>query len=171
MKGSKLYIRIINLLLIGIILLYYNSTINTYALEEKNEKIQAELEAEKNYSFGLLAGIQGVLGTEPVSEAGNDSIYKDGTYTGDAKGYGGNIKVQVVIAGGEITNIEVLSAKDEDEAYYNTAIRIIDNMLDKDPECGHDIFCDLYIHRNKECSHCSIETGGEINVEKENENN
>ena len=97
----------------------------------KNEKIQAELEAEKNYSSGLLAGIQGVLGTEPVSEAGNDSIYKDGTYTGDAKGYGGNIKVQVVIAGGEITNIEVLSAKDEDEAYYNTAIRIIDNMLDK----------------------------------------
>lgn len=131
MKGSKLYIRIINLLLIGIILLYYNSTINTYALEEKNEKIQAELEAEKNYSSGLLAGIQGVLGTEPVSEAGNDSIYKDGTYTGDAKGYGGNIKVQVVIAGGEITDIEVLSAKDEDEAYYNTAIRIIDNMLDK----------------------------------------
>ncbi len=131
MKGSKLYIRIINLLLIGIILLYYNSTMNTYALEEKNEKIQAELEAEKNYSSGLLAGIQGVLGTEPVSEAGNDSIYNDGTYTGDAKGYGGNIKVQVVIAGGEITNIEVLSAKDEDEAYYNTAIRIIDNMLDK----------------------------------------
>ena len=131
MKGSKLYIRIINLLLIGIILLYYNSTMNTYALEEKNEKIQAELEAEKNYSSGLLAGIQGVLGTEPVSEAGNDSIYKDGTYTGDAKGYGGNIKVQVVIAGGKITNIEVLSAKDEDEAYYNTAIRIIDNMLDK----------------------------------------
>lgn len=131
MKGSKLYIRIINLLLIGIILLYYNSTMNTYALEEKNEKIQAELEAEKNYSSGLLAGIQGVLGTEPVSEAGNDSIYKDGTYAGDAKGYGGNIKVQVVIAGGEITNIEVLSAKDEDEAYYNTAIRIIDNMLDK----------------------------------------
>ena len=131
MKGSKLYIRIINLLLIGIILLYYNSTMNTYALEEKNEKIQAELEVEKNYSSGLLAGIQGVLGTEPVSEAGNDSIYKDGTYTGDAKGYGGNIKVQVVIAGGEITNIEVLSAKDEDEAYYNTAIRIIDNMLDK----------------------------------------
>lgn len=131
MKGSKLYIRIINLLLIGIILLYYNSTMNTYALEEKNEKIQAELEAEKNYSSGLLAGIQGVLGTEPVSKAGNDSIYNDGTYTGDAKGYGGNIKVQVVIAGGEITNIEVLSAKDEDEAYYNTAIRIIDNMLDK----------------------------------------
>lgn len=131
MKGSKLYIRIINLLLIGIILLYYNSTMNTYVLEEKNEKIQAELEAEKNYSSGLLAEIQGVLGTEPVSEAGNDSIYNDGTYTGDAKGYGGNIKVQVVIAGGEITNIEVLSAKDEDEAYYNTAIRIIDNMLDK----------------------------------------
>ena len=131
MKGSKLYIRIINLLLIVIILLYYNSTMNTYALEEKNDKIQAELEAEKNYSSGLLAGIQEVLGTEPVSEAGNDSIYKDGTYTGDAKGYGGNIKVQVVIAGGEITDIEVLSAKDEDEAYYNTAIRIIDNMLDK----------------------------------------
>ena len=131
MKGSKLYIRIINLLLIVIILLYYNSYMKTYALEEKKDKIQAELDAEKNYSSGLLEEIQEVLGTEPVTEAGNDSIYKDGTYTGDAKGYGGNIKVQVTIAGGEITDIEVLSAKDEDEAYYNTAIRIIDDMLDK----------------------------------------
>ena len=103
----------------------------TYALEEKKDKIQAELDAEKNYSSGLLEEMQEVLGTEPVTEAGNDSIYKDGTYTGDAKGYGGNIKVQVTIAGGEITDIEVLSAKDEDEAYYNTAIRIIDDMLDK----------------------------------------
>ena len=112
MKGSKLYIRIINLLLIVIILLYYNSSMKTYALEEKKDKIQAELDAEKNYSSGLLEEIQEVLGTEPVTEAGNDSIYKDGTYTGDAKGYGGNIKVQVTIAGGEITDIEVLSAKD-----------------------------------------------------------
>ena len=131
MKGSKLYIRIINLLLIVIILLYYNSSMKTYALEEKKDKIQAELDAEKNYSSGLLEEMQEVLGTEPVTEAGNDSIYKDGTYTGDAKGYGGNIKVQVTIAGEEITDIEVLSAKDEDEAYYNTAIRIIDDMLDK----------------------------------------
>lgn len=131
MKGSKLYIRIINLLLIVIILLYYNSSMKTYALEAKKDKIQAELDAEKNYSSGLLEEMQEVLGTEPVTEAGNDSIYKDGTYTGDAKGYGGNIKVQVTIAGGEITDIEVLSAKDEDEAYYNTAIRIIDDMLDK----------------------------------------
>lgn len=131
MKGSKLYIRIINLLLIVIILLYYNSSMKTYALEEKKDKIQAELDAEKNYSSGLLEEMQEVLGTEPVTEAGNGSIYKDGTYTGDAKGYGGNIKVQVTIAGGEITDIEVLSAKDEDEAYYNTAIRIIDDMLDK----------------------------------------
>ena len=128
MKGSKLYMRIINLLLIVIILLYYNSSMKTYALEEKKDKIQAELDAEKNYSSGLLEEMQEVLGTEPVTEAGNDSIYKDGTYT---KGYGGNIKVQVTIAGGEITDIEVLSAKDEDEAYYNTAIRIIDDMLDK----------------------------------------
>ena len=117
--------------MIVIILLYYNSSMKTYALEEKKDKIQAELDAEKNYSSGLLEEMQEVLGTEPVTEAGNDSIYKDGTYTGDAKGYGGNIKVQVTIAGGEITDIEVLSAKDEDEAYYNTAIRIIDDMLDK----------------------------------------
>ena len=82
MKGSKLYIRIINLLLIVIILLYYNSSMKTYALEEKKDKIQAELDAEKNYSSGLLEEMQEVLGTEPVTEAGNDSIYKDGTYTG-----------------------------------------------------------------------------------------
>jgi hypothetical protein len=58
MKGSKLYIRIINLLLIVIILLYYNSSMKTYALEEKKDKIQAELDAEKNYSSGLLEEMQ-----------------------------------------------------------------------------------------------------------------
>ena len=74
MKGSKLYIRIINLLLIVIILLYYNSSMKTYALEEKKDKIQAELDAEKNYSSGLLEEMQEVLGVSGLMGAGRTEI-------------------------------------------------------------------------------------------------
>lgn len=131
MKGSKFYIRIINILVILLIIFYYNNTINTYALQETNAQLQADLQTEQKYSSELLAKVQEVLGEEAVSteEAENDSPYKDGTYTGDAQGYGGIVKMEVVISGGMITEINVLSAENEDEAYYNMAVKIIEDMI------------------------------------------
>ena len=48
------------------------------------------------------------------------SKYKDGTFTGSAKGYNGDITVSVTIAGDKITAVNVVSGSD-DEPYFSTA--------------------------------------------------
>ena len=59
----------------------------------------------------------------------SDYVYKDGTYTGEAEGYGGTIQVEVTLAGDEITSINVVSAPGEDSAYLSQAESVIDSIL------------------------------------------
>lgn len=54
---------------------------------------------------------------------------KDGTYTGSAYGFGGNITVRVTIAGGKITGINVLSASGETGSFFNRAQSMIPGIL------------------------------------------
>ena len=61
---------------------------------------------------------------------GNESNrYKDGTYTGEAEGYGGTIQVEVTLAGDEITSINVVSAPGEDSAYLSQAESVINSVI------------------------------------------
>lgn len=55
--------------------------------------------------------------------------YRDGTYYGTGKGFGGTLKVEVVISGGRIGSIRVVESKD-DAAYLNRASALLDTMLD-----------------------------------------
>ena len=54
---------------------------------------------------------------ENADETNNtvDSKYDDGTYTGTASGYRGQISVSVTVSGGSITDITVTSAKDDQQ--------------------------------------------------------
>ncbi|SDB23785.1 FMN-binding protein [Eubacterium oxidoreducens] len=56
--------------------------------------------------------------------------FQDGSYTGSAQGFGGNIDVTVVINGGKIESINIDSASGEDAAYLDMAVKIIDNIID-----------------------------------------
>lgn len=53
---------------------------------------------------------------------------KDGTYLGESKGYGGNIKVKVTIESGKIKNIEVISHS-ETPKYYENGSRVIESII------------------------------------------
>lgn len=64
-----------------------------------------------------------------MSDAGNASPYNDGTFEGQADGFGGPIQVKVTIDGGDITKIDVLSAAAEDPAYYTQAVVVLDQIL------------------------------------------
>ena len=57
------------------------------------------------------------------------AAYKDGIYTGSAQGFGGTITVEVVISGGRITDIRVVSAPDESDSYLSSAMAVIGRML------------------------------------------
>ena len=63
-----------------------------------------------------------------VKESGN---WKDGTYTGSGKGFGGNISVKVTIKDGKIKSIDVTSASGETASYFSKAKGIISKMISK----------------------------------------
>ena len=66
---------------------------------------------------------------ENTATADSDNVYKDGTYTGEAEGYGGTIQVEVTLTGDEITSINVVSAPGEDSAYLSQAESVINSIL------------------------------------------
>lgn len=50
-----------------------------------------------------------------------DGAYKDGTYTGEAQGFGGPVDVEVIVENGMISEINITSAEKEDGAYLSMA--------------------------------------------------
>lgn len=51
-------------------------------------------------------------GSTSVAEVADAAAYKDGTYYGSATGFAGPIKVKVVISGGKIASVEIVSTSD-----------------------------------------------------------
>ena len=53
----------------------------------------------------------------------------DGIFQGEAEGYGGPVCVQVTIENGYITNVELISAENEDQAWLNMALPLLDVIV------------------------------------------
>ena len=68
--------------------------------------------------------------TETQSAESDDSNYKDGTYQGEAEGFGGTVAVEVKIEKGKITAVEIVSAQKEDGAYLSMAKDIIPKIIE-----------------------------------------
>lgn len=58
-----------------------------------------------------------------------DAHYENGTHTGSAQGYGGQITVQVTVADGNITAIDILNASGETTSFFNRAMGVVDAVL------------------------------------------
>lgn len=131
MKYKNFLIRLFDLILVLGLLAGYQVVIYS---RDKESQI-AELESQVNQLQGEKEEIleaaksSGKLGTEETS--GTDGAYKDGTYTGSAQGFGGDIKVKVTVSGQKISAIDITQASGEDEAYLSMAKDIIGTMLDK----------------------------------------
>lgn len=80
----------------------------------------------------LLAEYEQAMAAMETTEAENtdDSGYADGTYTGEAQGFGGPVSMEVVIENGVITEVNVLSAENEDGAYFTMAEDMIPAILE-----------------------------------------
>lgn len=79
---------------------------------DKEEEDQADADSEEDFS-----------------EESEDLAYKNGTYTGDGQGFGGNIQVQVTLENDTITDIQVVSAPGEDSAYLSQGQGVISTIL------------------------------------------
>lgn len=107
---KKFITRVCSIALILACLLWYNT-----AVEMRNAE---EAQARAAYEAQMAE-----LGISLAPE------YRDGAYTGSAQGYGGIVEMSVTIEEGKIQSVDVLSAANEDAAYWNAALGLIPNIL------------------------------------------
>ena len=97
--------------IVGLIL-GYNSVLEARAKDEEIAKLKAKIENTEN-----LEG-----------QDSKNGSYKDGTYTGEADGFGGTVKVEVKKQ--KIKEVNMVSADGEDGSYLTMAKDIIPKILD-----------------------------------------
>lgn len=151
MKYHSFYMRLLCLILIIGAVLGYNFmqkndtqalqitelTDRVSALEEQQKEILTALEdAAKAQEEARAAADSSSQKTDTDNETGSgdvaasgEGVYKDGTYTGEAQGFGGTIQVQVTLSGDEITDIQVTSAPGEDSAYLSQGEGVISSII------------------------------------------
>ena len=114
LRNKNFLTRVLCLLIVLISLLVYQNHAKTWAAEvEENEEKIAKVEA---------------FNAEILRKSGQLTDYEDGTYEGTGIGFGGEIVVEVVIEEGAIEEIRILSADNEDEAYFQEAASILDDI-------------------------------------------
>ena len=101
----EFWIRVVSLVAVVGILMGYNSVLDARAKDEEIAKLQAKVTETK------------------VSEDEDSAKYKDGTYQGEAEGFGGPVAVEVKIEKGKIAGIE-------DGAYLSMAKDIIPEIIE-----------------------------------------
>ena len=57
--------------------------------------------------------------------------YKDGVFTGSARGYGGNIKAEVTVENGRIISVRIVDASGDNEPYLTLAKRTISGIIEQ----------------------------------------
>ena len=110
----EFWVRLVSMLAIVGGLLGYNSVLDVRAKEDEIARLSAQ-----------VAG-----NGQSDSENGGSTNYKDGTYTGEADGFGGTIQVEVKIEKSKIAEINVISAEKEDGAYLSMAKDMIPKIID-----------------------------------------
>lgn len=85
---------------------------------------------ESNNATAASAGNSNAGSSAPsVSKVSESGTWKDGTYTGSGKGFGGTISVKVTVKDGKISSIDVTSASGETASYFSKAKGIIPKMI------------------------------------------
>lgn len=105
-------IRAGSLAVIVLMLFAYNEVLNVRAKDEQIAKLQASLDED----------------TANTGQSPNS--YIDGTYEGEGTGFGGPIDVKVTIENGQMKDVEIISAENEDGTYLETAKGVISKILD-----------------------------------------
>lgn len=116
MKYRNFAVKFLSLASILVVLTYYQHTAQVRASQvAAHEAAIAEVEA---YNREILR-----------QQNEQEAIYTAGTYEGTGMGFGGEIKVSVTVSEYEIEEIDVLSHENEDQAYYDLAVSVVEDVL------------------------------------------
>lgn len=109
-------------LVLGCLFFYQNKALVWEEQEQENQKEIAKVEA---YNRKIEEQ------TKSEEEKAKATLYADGVYEGNAKGFGGEVVVSVTISQGKITAVEVTEAKGEDSAYLSMAMALTEEVITK----------------------------------------
>lgn len=110
----EFWMRLMSVVVIVGLILGYNSVLEVRAKDEEIAKLNAKIENTESLE----------------DEDSKNGSYKDGTYTGEAQGFGGPVDVEVIVENGMISEINITSAQKEDGAYLSMAEDIIPTILE-----------------------------------------
>ncbi len=105
----------INLIIISAFLFIYEETANNYGDISKSFDVYND----KNYAY------------ENEDTSGSMDTWQDGTYEGEAEGFGGIIRVSVDILNGRISEVSIMSSDGETPEYINNARRLLQEICEK----------------------------------------
>lgn len=158
MKNQNFYMRVISLLLVIMAVFFYSNSMKAKENEKEIAALTDKVDTLQEQQSELLSALETIYTNRVQNQAASassdssasadtsdsastddssasddaadaDNVYKDGTYTGEADGYGGTIQVEVTLASDEITSINVVSAPGEDSAYLSQAESVIDSII------------------------------------------
>ena len=100
--------KLVMVVAVVVMLVFYSKW--AYAANEQDAEVQAQIDAaERAASRG------------PFNVA-------DGAYQGTARGFGGDVTVEVAVENGYIQTIEIISAEHEDKAWLDMAVALLDTI-------------------------------------------
>ena len=114
----RFWIKTCNLILVVALLFGYQAVVQSRAQKETIAELEYKLQ-------------QKAVSDQSEEADGADSPYADGTYTGEAQGYGGTVAVELTVENGKITDLTITSAEKEDTAYLDAASAVIDSILEQ----------------------------------------
>lgn len=112
------WMKLFSCVLVVGILLAYQSVQQSRTQKETISSLTAELEQQQAI-------------TTANADSSTDSPYEDGVYQGEAQGYGGKVVVELTIEEGILTDLNILSAKQEDTAYLEAASALLETILEE----------------------------------------
>lgn len=129
----EFWMRLMSVVVIVGLILGYNSVLEVRAKDEEIAKLNAKIENTESLE----------------DEDSKNGSYKDGTYTGEADGFGGTVKVEVIVKKQKIKEVNIVSADGEDGSYLNYGER----YYTEDSGCAkcrsrYDQWCDFQFYRN-----------------------
>ena len=110
----EFWMRLVSVLVIIGMILGYNSVLDAREKDEELARLNAKIESTDNAD----------------DQNAGEGSYKDGTYTGEADGFGGTVVVEVTVKKHKITAVNVTSAEGEDGSYLSMAEDIIPKIVD-----------------------------------------
>lgn len=117
---NMFWIKLLNFLLVIAVILGYNGILYSRKQAETIAQLEFELENQQQINLAQQQTVQTT-----------DSNYQDGVYEGSAEGFGGPIVMQTVIENGKLTELNIISADKEDEAYLDAASALIEQILEE----------------------------------------